>query len=117
MLQFSQKQFDDLESKVIPNQLKQMVLDYANEIESEDADLADRIRSLDEETSLSIFTKIYNLTSIRDYQRTLLALFADTEVDIFQQEEFAFIINHSFLSGDAKARHIILSCINIKGRE
>ena len=78
--------------------------------------MAERIRSLDEETRLSVFTKIYNLTSVRDYQRALLALFADTKVDIFKEEEFAFIINHSFLSGDAKARHIILSCLNIKGK-
>ena len=64
-----------------------------------------RIRSLDEQFCLTQLTNIYNVTQDRFYQRALLALLVSTGVDIFDREEFTYILQHPFLSGDAKIAH------------
>lgn len=112
-LKIGEEQYKAIEVETIRRQLKEIVSGYADEIESEDPDLAKRIRSLDKETCLALFKDIYNLTSDPYYQKALLALIVSTGVNIFRADEFSYIMNHPFLCGDAKARHIVLSSLSI----
>jgi hypothetical protein len=115
-LKIRQEQYNILESQTIRRKLKAIVLTYANELELKDPDLANRIRSLDEQFCLTQLTNIYNVTQDRFYQRALLALLVSTGVAIFDREEFTYILQHPFLSGDAKVRHILLSGLSLSKR-
>ena len=112
-IQIREEQYKVLEAEATRWQLKSIILDYTEQIESVDKVLADKIRRTDENISLKYMQNVYDLTSVEQYQIALFVLMIDTGIDVFEHEEFSYIIHHSFLCGNAKARHIILSCTNI----
>lgn len=108
----TQDQYELLKIKNAENQLFSLFTEYTNEIGEQDDDLATRIRTMPGPQKLPLFTNIYNLTTDRYSQIALLAIIVSTGVDIFKFDQFSYILDHPYLNGDAKARHIIISCLS-----
>jgi hypothetical protein len=116
-LELRRDQLERLEQATARRQLWRIVQEYAGEIEPVDPALAQRLRGLDESWCDEHFRKIYDLTPDRLYQRALLAITVDTGTDVFAHPEFEYILGHRFLTGTAKARHIVESVVAISAAQ
>ena len=102
-------QFQQIDTGIRASQLRQIVQTYIREIRGVDARLAQALATKPRETTLEYFRKVYDLTKDRLYQKALLAMWAASNVDVFSHPDFEYIRDHTLLTGEAKARHMVLS--------
>lgn len=60
---------------------------------------------------MAIFQRIIALTDIGAYQRMLLAMVLQTGIDVTSDANFDYILKQPTLSGNTKARHLVLMAI------
>ena len=116
MLIISQEQYKRLEQDAMDRQAREIGRRFASEIQAIDPQLAGQVLAYVNSTNIEFLDRLLSLTTIEQHQQFLLFLFVQTGVDIFNEPEFGYILEHPLLSGNAKARHIALSAYSISAR-
>ena len=109
MLQIRADQYERLERVALERQTRQTARRFAQEVEERDRDLATRTLQYSNGDDLEFLDRLLRLTNIEQYQKFLLFAFLQTGIDFFEQGDFRYILDHTLLSGNAKARHLALS--------
>ncbi|MCF0043637.1 hypothetical protein [Dyadobacter fanqingshengii] len=104
-------QLGQLDKQIVNAKIEEIFLEYVADIREHDIVLSDQIFNMDKKKRFSIFRSIYDLTTDIYYQKALLAIIVSSGLNIFEQREFRYILGHQFLSGDSKARHIVISSL------
>ena len=107
-MEFSKAQLDAGAQRHVRRVLDESLVAFESDMRPEDAKLADDVMTYRQAGDFEIFQRIVELTNIGIYQRTLLAMTLQSGIDFTRHESFHYIIQQPALSGNTKARHIIL---------
>jgi hypothetical protein len=110
-MKFSKAQFSAGEERHVKRVLDESLVDFEDDTKSGDPKLAEDIATYRRAGDLSLFQRIIELTNIGTYQRTLLAMALQSGIDFTTNENFAYIVKNPALSGNTKARHLILMAV------
>lgn len=113
-MQFSNAQFGAIEDANEKRVLSESLIKFENEVRPIDPRLAEDIANYNHAGNTEVFKRIIALTNIGDYERALLAMFLQTGIDFTTDASFSYIIKNPALSGNTKARHIILMAVAMK---
>lgn len=113
-MKFSKAQFALIEERYAQRVFDEALIVFGNDTRPTDPKLADDIEAYRLAGNLDVFQRITELTNIGAYQRTLLAMFLQTGIDVTTDENFSYIVKNPALSGNTKARHLILMAVAIK---
>lgn len=107
-MKFSTAQFAQFEAleqrRALENGLRLFEADLANE----DTKLQNQVATYRKADDWAMWHRIVTLTDLGLYQRGLLAICLQSGIDVTTDPGFAYIITHPALSGNTKARHVIL---------
>jgi hypothetical protein len=109
MLQIDPLQFAEIDKNLKDHLARLTLLDFLNDISSVDFKTYELLRLYASSDDLSVFHRITEMTNIAAYQRAMVCLFLETRRDVTVDENFSYLMSNSFLSGNAKARHVILA--------
>ena len=109
MLTIRAEQYERLDRSAIERQTREIARRFAQEVEDRDQDLAARTMHYSRGENIEFLDRLLRLTNIEQYQKFLLFAFLQTGIDFFEEDEFRYILDHPFLSGNAKARHLAVS--------
>jgi len=107
-MRLSNSQLQTLEERTYARALTDGLSAFEADTRDADPVLADQIATYRDHGDRSIFSRIVELTDNADYQRGLLALTLQSDIDFTTRSEFHYIMRQPALSGNVKARHVIL---------
>lgn len=107
-IQFSKAQFAQFEAIEEQRALEDGLRRFETDLVGEDPELHGQVEAYRQTHEWSMWLRIVTLTSIGLYQRSLLAICLQSGMDVTTDPTFAYIVDHPALSGNTKARHIIL---------
>jgi hypothetical protein len=87
------------------------LVDFEHDMRPQDPKLANDIAAYRNAGNMDIFQRIIDLTDIGSYQRALLAMVLQTGIDVTSDPNFSYILRQPTLSGNTKARHLILMAV------
>jgi hypothetical protein len=114
IMQFDKTQFAAIEHANEKRVLDESLWVFENDMRPVDPRLAEDIATYRQAGNMDIFKRILALTNNGDYERALLAMTLQTDIDFTTDKNFSYIIKHPALSGNTKARHIILMAVAMK---
>ncbi len=110
-MQISKAQFATIDAHYLRSSLEDSLIDFENDMKPTDQKLADDIATYRRAGNMDIFQRIIALTNIGAYERALLAMILQSGIDFTTDKNFDYIIKNPALSGNTKARHIILMAV------
>ncbi|WP_394196599.1 hypothetical protein [Litoreibacter albidus] len=113
-MRLSSRQMQELEDRVAAHALSDGLWQFEQDTREIDPELADQISTYRQHGDRSIYARIVALTDIGLYQRGLLALCLQSGVDMTIRPEFHYIMRNPALSGNVKARHVILMAMGFQ---
>lgn len=81
---------------------------FETDTRESDPELSGQIRAYRTQSDHSMYARIVALTDRGTYQRAVLALCLQSGIDMTTAPEFSYIMQQPALSGNTKARHIVL---------
>lgn len=109
MLKFTESHVSYFDRVTNDRVARQTLRSFAAELGELDPPMAQRLLDFANAEDLSAFHRIVALTQVAAYQRALTCILLATGRDATADENFAYLMSDPFLSGNAKARHLILS--------
>jgi hypothetical protein len=113
-MKFSTAQFALIEERYAQRVFDDALTVFERDTRPTDPKLADDIEAYRVAGDFDVFRRITELTNIGAYQRALLAMSLQSGIDFTTDENFGYIVKHPALSGNTKARHIILMAVAMK---
>jgi hypothetical protein len=110
-MKFSEAQFSAGEERHAKRVLYEALIQFENDTKPSDLKLAEDIANYRRAGNMGLFQRIIDLTNIGTYQRALLAMALQSGIDFTTNENFAYIVKNPALSGNTKARHLILMAV------
>lgn len=114
MFRISDEQFKAFEEHEVKRSIKASLVKFENDTKLSDPKLAEDIASYRRAGDTDIFQRIIKLTDIGAYQRTLLAMVLQSGIDVTTDQNFEYLVKHPALSGNTKARHLILMAVALQ---
>lgn len=116
-MKFSTAQLDAGEKRHTQRVFDEALTLFESDTRPVDPRLADDIEAYRIAGNFDVFQRITELTTIGVYQRSLLAMALQSGVDFTTDDSFSYIITNPALSGNTKARHIILMAVAMQQNE
>lgn len=110
-MKFSKEQLSAGEENHVKRVLAESLVDFETDTQVFDPKLAEDIAIYRRAGDMDLFQRIVELTNIGTYQRTLLAMALQSGIDFTTHESFDYLIKNPVLSGNTKARHLILMAV------
>jgi len=107
-MQFSKDQFSEFKSLEQKRALETGLRIFEDDLIGGDPALHEHVKVYREAGDWAMWHRIVTLTNHGLYQRGLLAICLQSGIDVTTDPNFAYIVRQPALSGNTKARHIIL---------
>ncbi|GFE52386.1 hypothetical protein So717_41390 [Roseobacter cerasinus] len=107
-MRFSRSQFEAIEELEAKRALEDGLYAFERDLVAEDPVLHQQVTAYRMSGDWRIWHRIVTLTDKGVYQRGLFALCLQSGIDITTDQNFAYIMENPALSGNTKARHVIL---------
>jgi hypothetical protein len=113
-IKFSNEQLAAGEERHLQRVLDESLTEFENDMKDTDPKLASDIANYRNAGNMDVFKRIIKLTNIGEYQRVLLAMVLQSGIDVTSNENFHYILHQPTLTGNTKARHLILMALAIQ---
>lgn len=104
----SNTQFAQMEAHAADREMRAVLTGWAVEMDTIDPVAAQHLRAYHDGEDYTMLQRIADLTSLEAYQKQILLLTLSSGMDFTTHPSFAYLRTQPYMTGNTKARHIIL---------